>query len=102
VGFYFSGMAFVLDFAENLIRRAMEDPDERDAKFRKHVQLTKAEAEKMKLHWANPVKPFGYWNLDKNNHKFLMDLTLSRLPGRSSPYDEIASASSSSSSSVQR
>jgi len=92
-------MAFVLEFAENLIRRAMEDPDERDAKFRKHLQTTKAEAEKIKLHWANPVKPFGYWNLDRNNHKFLMDLTLSRLPGRSSPYDEIASASSSSSSS---
>ena len=78
-----------MEFAEHWIRRLMENPDERDARFRKHVQETKAQSEKLKATWANPVKPFGSWNSDKNNAKFLQDLTLVSMPGRSDPYHEI-------------
>jgi hypothetical protein len=82
----------MMEFAEHWIRRSMEDPDERDEKFRKHVQTTKAQCEKLKEAWAAPVKPYGSWTTDKNNHKFLQNLTLSRLPGRNDPYDEIPSS----------
>jgi hypothetical protein len=89
-------MGFLMEFVEHWIRRSMEDPDERDAKFRKHVQETKAQCEKLKATWASPVKPYGSWNTDKNNAKFLQDLKLSGLAGRKDPYEEIASASSRS------
>lgn len=82
-----------MEFVEHWIRRSMEDPDERDAKFRKHVQYTKEQSEKLKASWAQPVKPYGSWNTDKNNAKFLQDLKLSRMPGRSDPYEELASSS---------
>ena len=91
-----SAMGFLMEFVEHWIRRSMEDPDERDAKFRKHVQETKAQCETLKATWASPVKPYGSWNTDKNNAKFLQDLKLSGLAGRKDPYEEIASASSRS------
>jgi len=87
-------MGFLMEFVEHWIRRSMEDPDERDAKFRQHVQATKEKCDKLKATWANPVKPYGSWNTDKNNHKFLQDLTLSRMPGRKDPYEDLASATS--------
>ncbi|KAG0590134.1 hypothetical protein M758_1G073000 [Ceratodon purpureus] len=89
-------MGFLMEFAEHWIRRSMQNPDERDAIWRKHVQETKEQAEKLKESWAQPVKPYGSWNTDKNNAKFLQDLKLSRLPGRTDPYEELASASSRS------
>lgn len=30
-------MGFIMEFAENLILRRMEDPKERDRKFREHI-----------------------------------------------------------------
>jgi hypothetical protein len=89
-------MGFLMEFAEHWIRRSMEDPDERDTKFRKHAQRTKEQAGKLKTAWANPVKPYGSWNTDKNNHKFLQDLTLSRMPGRKDPYEDVSSAAARS------
>lgn len=85
-------MAFIMEFAENWIRRSMEDPEERDRKFREHVQTTKAKCEVLKEQWAQPVKQYGSWNSDKNNHKFLMDLRMGRVPGRTDPIVETALA----------
>ncbi|KAK8605447.1 hypothetical protein V6N13_102227 [Hibiscus sabdariffa] len=34
-------MGFIMEFAENLVLRLMEDPKERDRKFREHVYATK-------------------------------------------------------------
>ncbi|KAJ7564609.1 hypothetical protein O6H91_02G025400 [Diphasiastrum complanatum] len=91
-------MAFILEFAEHWIRRSMEDPEERDMKFRKHLQDTAEKCERNKRMWQQPVKPFGYWNTDKHNHKFLMDIKLTHLPGRTDPYDDVRSSSDRSSS----
>lgn len=51
------------------------------------VQDTKAKADNLKEVWAHPVKPYGFWNSDKNNHKLLLDMRLSNLSGRQDPYD---------------
>ncbi|CAM6120830.1 unnamed protein product [Calypogeia fissa] len=92
-------MAFVMEFMENWIRRSMEDPEERDRKWREHVYSTKAKCEQVKEAWAQPVKPYGSWNSDKNNHKFLMDLKLGRVPGRTDPVEQAYIGSTSRSSS---
>ncbi|GBG71231.1 hypothetical protein CBR_g8533 [Chara braunii] len=89
------GMSFILEFAEALIRQGMEDPEERDKKFREHIYEMKDKCEKTKEQWRQPVKPFGYWNLDKNNHKFLLDLKLSSLSGRRGTYDQFDQSGSS-------
>lgn len=82
-------MGFVIEFAREWIKRSMEDPEERDRKFREHVATVKAAAEKMKAVWGLPVKAMASWNSDKNNAKYLLDLKLSRLPGRMDPYEEV-------------
>jgi len=53
------------------------------------VQETKAKADELKGTWAHPVKPYGYWNSDKNNHKLLLDMRLSNLSGRQDPYEVV-------------
>lgn len=88
-------MAFIMEFAENWIRRSMEDPEERDRKFREHVQTMKAKCDRLKETWAQPTKPYGSWNTDKNNHKFLMDLRLGRVSGRTDPVEQAALHASS-------
>jgi hypothetical protein len=34
-------MGFIMEFAENLVLKLMEDPKERDRRFREHVYKTK-------------------------------------------------------------
>eukprot|EP00897_Mesotaenium_endlicherianum_P005142 jgi/Mesen1/4656/ME000241S03697 len=81
-------MAFIMRFAEHWIRDSMEDPREREEKNIKHLRKVKETCDKLLAQWAMPVKPYGFWNNDKNNHKYLMDVRLSKLSGRQSPYDK--------------
>ncbi|WJX53024.1 hypothetical protein P8452_39071 [Trifolium repens] len=41
-------MAFIMEFAENLVLKLMEDPKERDRRFREHVYKTKDRCAKTK------------------------------------------------------
>jgi hypothetical protein len=45
-------MGFIMEFAENLILRLMEDPDKRDQVRREHVYKTKERCEHTKAAWS--------------------------------------------------
>lgn len=59
------------------------------------LQESRARADALRDVWAHPVKPYGFWNLDKNNHKLMLDMRLSNLSGRRSPYDVVLKDDSS-------
>ena len=42
-----------------------------------------------KRKWAQPAKPYGFWNTDKSNAKYLTnkDPAIQRLPGRKQAVD---------------
>ncbi|CAH1433794.1 unnamed protein product [Lactuca virosa] len=52
-------MSFIMEFAENLILRMMEDPVERDRKFREHTYHMKERCAKTKEMWSYPIRPYG-------------------------------------------
>ncbi|CAI9785074.1 unnamed protein product [Fraxinus pennsylvanica] len=60
-------MGFIMEFAENLILRMMEDPKERDMKFREHLYDLKDRCQKTKEMWSLPLRPYGFWNFDRHN-----------------------------------
>lgn len=63
-------MAFILEFAEHMIRNSMEDPKERDEKLREHLYDLKDKCEKLKATWAQPVKPYGFWTTEAHHQKY--------------------------------
>eukprot|EP00850_Spirogloea_muscicola_P006968 SM000034S12722 [mRNA] locus=s34:445124:445635:+ [translate_table: standard] len=82
-------MSYIWEYAEAIIRQRMEDPAERDRKNRQHLQELKRKCDDLKATWRQPTKAYGYWNNDKNNHKYFLDLKLSNLSGRVRPYDKV-------------
>ncbi|KAK1259206.1 hypothetical protein QJS04_geneDACA010209 [Acorus gramineus] len=82
-------MGFVMEFAENMIRRMMEDPEERDKRFREQLYEAKARSQRFKEIWALPTRPYGFWTFDKNNAQLRWDPQISQVPGRRDPYDDL-------------
>ncbi|KAM0952134.1 putative NADH-ubiquinone oxidoreductase 11kDa subunit [Dioscorea sansibarensis] len=82
-------MKFVMEFAENLILRLMEDPVERDRKAREHVYAIKEQCKKTKEMWSLPLRPYGFWTFERFNAQLYADAQISQAPGRRDPYDDI-------------
>ena len=76
-------MSFIMEFAENLIMRMMEDPVERDRKFREHVYHMKERCAKTKEMWSYPIRRYGFWTFDRHNAQ------ISQVEGRRDPYDDL-------------
>ncbi|KAL0357766.1 UNVERIFIED_CONTAM: hypothetical protein Scaly_1462300 [Sesamum calycinum] len=94
-------MGFIMEFAENLILRLMEDPKERDRKFREHLYALKDKCQKTKEMWSLPLRPYGFWTFERHNAQIFWDSQISQVQGRRDPYDDLlqehTGASSSSS-----
>ncbi|KAJ4850186.1 hypothetical protein Tsubulata_004474 [Turnera subulata] len=82
-------MKFIMEFAENLILRLMEDPKERDRKFREHVYSVKDRCQKTKEMWSYPIRPYGFWTFERHNAQLQWDAQISQVPGRRDPYDDL-------------
>ncbi|BAF12844.1 uncharacterized protein [Oryza sativa Japonica Group] len=82
-------MGFVMEFAENLILRMMEDPGKRDAAQREHVYRMKERCERTKAAWSLPLRPYGFWTFDRFNSQLSWDPQISHAPGRRDPYDDV-------------
>ncbi|KAH7515490.1 hypothetical protein FEM48_Zijuj10G0032100 [Ziziphus jujuba var. spinosa] len=74
-------MGFIKEFAENLILRLMEDPKERDRKFREHVYAVKDRCNKTKEMWSYPLRPYGFWTFERHNSQLRWDAQISQVPG---------------------
>ncbi|XP_022956462.1 uncharacterized protein LOC111789870 [Cucurbita pepo subsp. pepo] len=82
-------MKFIMEFAENLVLRLMEDPKERDRKFREHVYAVKDRCQKTKEMWSYPIRPYGFWTFERHNCQLRWDAQISQVPGRRDPYDDL-------------
>ena len=72
-----------------MILNLMEDPSERDKKFRQHIYETRARCEKAKENWALPLRPYGFWTFDRHNSQIFWDAKISQVRGRRDPYDDL-------------
>nr|POE64737.1 hypothetical protein CFP56_06349 [Quercus suber] len=70
-------MGFVMEFAENLILKLMEDPKERDKKFREHLYAVKDRCTKTKEMWSYPLRPYGFWTFEQHNVQLSSDAQIS-------------------------
>ncbi|KAK7359378.1 hypothetical protein VNO77_01336 [Canavalia gladiata] len=82
-------MSFIMEFAENLILKLMEDPKERDRRFREHVYRVKDRCDKTKEMWSYPMRPYGFWTFERHNSQLAWDAQISQVPGRRDPYDDV-------------
>ncbi|KAI3452594.1 hypothetical protein Pfo_009258 [Paulownia fortunei] len=93
-------MGFIMEFAENLILRLMEDPAERDRKFRENIYKKLDKGKKFREMYSLPLRPYGFWTFERHNAQIFWDSQISQVPGRRDPYDDLlqdyTSASSSS------
>ncbi|XXG56276.1 hypothetical protein AAC387_Pa03g3736 [Persea americana] len=85
-------MGFIMEFAENLILRLMEDPKERDRQFREHMYSMKERCKKTKEMWSLPMRPYGFWTFERHNAQLSWDAQISQVPGRRDPYDDLLQA----------
>jgi hypothetical protein len=89
LGFLGRKMGFIMEFAENLVLRLMEDPKERDRKFRERVYAVKDRCQKTKEMWSYPLRPYGFWTFERHNAQLAWDAQISQVPGRRDPYDDL-------------
>ncbi|CAA0838797.1 Unknown protein [Striga hermonthica] len=92
-------MGFIMEFAENLVLRLMEDPTERDRRFREHLYKLKENGKKAKEYWSLPLRPYGFWTFERHNAQIFWDAQISQVPGRRDPYDDLLQDYTSASSS---
>ncbi|XLS64330.1 hypothetical protein HN51_024304 [Arachis hypogaea] len=81
-------MGFIMEFARHLVLKMMEDPEERDKKFREHVYTVKDRCAKTKEMWSLPMRPYGFWTFERHNSQLAWDAQISQVQGRRDPYDE--------------
>ncbi|CAN6281869.1 unnamed protein product, partial [Urochloa humidicola] len=91
-----AAMGFIMEFAENLILRMMEDPDKRDQVRREHVYKMKERCERTKAAWSLPLRPYGFWTFDRFNSQLSWDPQISQAAGRRDPYDDLITRHSGS------
>ncbi|CAO2816122.1 uncharacterized protein LOC130800645 [Amaranthus tricolor] len=84
-------MGFIMEFAENLVLRLMEDPKERDKKFREHLYSLQDRCKKTKEMWSLPLRPYGFWTFERHNSQLAWDAQITNVSGRRDPYDEVLS-----------
>ncbi|KAF5726667.1 hypothetical protein HS088_TW22G00348 [Tripterygium wilfordii] len=82
-------MGFIMEFAENLILRLMEDPKERDRKTREHLYKMKAAGKRFMDDNSLPIRPYGFWTFERHNAQLRWDPQISHASGRRDPYDEV-------------
>ncbi|QHO04139.1 hypothetical protein S83_045383 [Arachis hypogaea] len=82
-------MGFIMEFAKHLILKMMEDPEQRDRKFREHVYAVKERCAKTKEMWSIPMRPYGFWTFDRHNSQLAWDAQIAKVPGRMEPYEEL-------------
>lgn len=82
-------LGFIMKFAENLVLKLMEDPKERDRRFRELVYRVKDRCEKTKEMWSYPMRPYGFWTFERHNSQLAWDAQISQVAGRRDPYDDI-------------
>ncbi|CAL0328016.1 unnamed protein product [Lupinus luteus] len=82
-------MAFIMEFAENLILKIMEDPKERDQKFRKYLYEAQDGGRKNLEKRSFPMRPYGFWTFERHNSQIAWDAQISNVAGRRDPYDEV-------------
>ncbi|XP_051116619.1 uncharacterized protein LOC127241541 [Andrographis paniculata] len=82
-------MGFIMEFAENLVLRLMENPEERDRRFREKVYERKERCKKTKEMWSLPLRPYGFWTFERHNAQIFWDPQISQVDGRRDPYDNI-------------
>lgn len=82
-------MGFIMEFAENLILKLMEDPKERDKKFREHLYAVKDRCAKTKEMWNYPLRPYGFWTFEQHNVQLRRDAQISEALGRRDVYDDV-------------
>ncbi|KAF8063925.1 hypothetical protein N665_1175s0003 [Sinapis alba] len=92
-------MGFIMEFAENLVLRLMEDPEVRDRKAREHIYEMHERCKKIKEMWALPIRPYGFWTFERHNAQLRWDPQISQVAGRRDPYDDLLQDHPSSSSS---
>ena len=92
-------MGFIMEFAENLVLRLMEDPKERDRKFREHVYAMHDKCKKTKEMWSYPLRPYGFWTFERHNSQLAWDAQISQVPSRRDAYDDMLQGSYTPSSS---
>ncbi|BBH10413.1 hypothetical protein Prudu_023197 [Prunus dulcis] len=78
-------MGFVMEFAENLILKLMEDPKERDRKFREHVYAVKDQCNKTKEMWPYLFVPMAFGPSSATIRSFVGMPKLARLPAGGTP-----------------
>ncbi|XP_051178989.1 uncharacterized protein [Lolium perenne] len=88
-------MGFIMEFAENLILRLMENPEQRDEAQRAHVYRMKERCERTKAAWALPLRPYGFWTFERFNSQLASDPQISQAAGRRDPYDDLLARAAS-------
>ncbi|KAE9587823.1 hypothetical protein Lal_00022027 [Lupinus albus] len=82
-------MGFIMEFAENLVLKMMEDPKKRDEKCRELVYQGFYGAKRNKEKRVFPMRPYGFWTFERHNSQLAWDAQISNVPGRRDPYDEV-------------
>ncbi|MED6186123.1 hypothetical protein PIB30_063801 [Stylosanthes scabra] len=82
-------MGFIMEFAQHLVLKMMEDLEQRDRKFREHVYAVKDRCAKTKQMWSLPMRPYGFWTFHRHNSQLAWDAQIANVPGRMDPYDEL-------------
>ncbi|KAG6398719.1 hypothetical protein SASPL_140188 [Salvia splendens] len=82
-------MGFIMEFAENLVLRLMEDPNERDRKARERLYERKEQCKKTIEMHRLPLRPYGFWTFERHNAQIFWDEQISNVQGRRDPYDEV-------------
>lgn len=82
-------MGFIMEFAENLILKLMEDPKERDRRARERLYAVKDRCDRTKEIWSFPIRPYGFWTFERHNSQLAWDPQISQVPGRRDPYDDL-------------
>ena len=82
-------MGFIMEFAQNLVLKMMEDPAERDRKFRECIYQNIEAQRKNHAKRSHPMRPYGFWTFERHNAQLYWDPQISNVPGRRDPYDEV-------------
>ncbi|KAL8049099.1 hypothetical protein ABFX02_07G110600 [Erythranthe guttata] len=70
-------MGFIMEFAENLILRLMEDPNERDRKSRERIYDKYDKGKKFLALYNLPLRPYGFWTFERHNAQIFWDAQIS-------------------------
>ena len=82
-------ICFIIEFAQNFVLKMMEDPAERDSKFRECMYQDIEGQTKNNVKRVYPMRPYGFWTFERHNVQLYWDPQISNVPSRRDPYDEV-------------